>query len=86
MAIQDRMFKNNGELFYPAFPGDPAYEDFIVGEEAELPQAEFPRGGPTALAVSLYLWHAFLFENVANVFLLFHSNQEFFGDHMLVNG
>jgi hypothetical protein len=24
------MFKANGELFYPAFPGDPAYEEFIT--------------------------------------------------------
>ena len=31
-AIQDRMFKDNGELFYPAFPGDPFYDDFITGE------------------------------------------------------
>jgi len=49
-AIQDRMFWNNGELFYPAFPGDPAYEDFIVGEGAVLPPNLFPGGGPTALA------------------------------------
>lgn len=31
-AVQDRMFKSNGELFYPAFPGDPAYEGFIIDE------------------------------------------------------
>ena len=31
-AVQDRMFRDDGELFYPAFPGDPTYEDFIVGE------------------------------------------------------
>jgi len=49
-AIQDRMFKDNGELFYPAFPGDPAYADFITGENAMLPEADFPGGGPTALA------------------------------------
>ena len=49
-AIQDRMFKDNGELFYPAFPGDPFYEDFIIGEEAELPLGQFPGGGPTGLA------------------------------------
>ena len=49
-AIQDRMFKNTGELFYPAFPGDPAYADFITGEEANLPPDLFPGGGPTALA------------------------------------
>jgi len=50
LAIQDKMFKENGELFYPAFPGDPYYEDFIVGEDAELPGALFPDGGPTGLA------------------------------------
>ena len=45
-AIQDRMFKDNGELFYPAFDGDPFWDDFITGEEADPP---FP-GGPSALA------------------------------------
>jgi len=49
-AIQDRMFRNNGQLFYPAFPGDPFYEDFIVGEGATLDPLVFPGGGPTALA------------------------------------
>jgi FtsP/CotA-like multicopper oxidase with cupredoxin domain len=49
-AIQDKMFKDNGELFYPAFPGDPFYEDFITGEGATLPPAQFPGGGPTGLA------------------------------------
>ncbi|MDH3411655.1 MAG: multicopper oxidase domain-containing protein [Gammaproteobacteria bacterium] len=49
-AIQDRMFKDNGELFYPAFPGDPFYADFITGEGAVLPPGIFPGGGPTALA------------------------------------
>jgi FtsP/CotA-like multicopper oxidase with cupredoxin domain len=49
-AIQDRMFKDNGELFYPAFPGDPFYADFITGEGAVLPPDIFPGGGPTALA------------------------------------
>ena len=49
-AIQDRMFKDTGELFYPAFPGDPAYDDFITGEGAVLPPDLFPGGGPTALA------------------------------------
>jgi FtsP/CotA-like multicopper oxidase with cupredoxin domain len=50
LAIQDKMFKANGELFYPAFPGDPFYDDFIFGEGAALPQAIFPGGGPTGLA------------------------------------
>jgi len=49
-AIQDKMFKDNGELFYPAFPGDPFYADFITGEGAVLPDAIFPDGGPTGLA------------------------------------
>jgi len=49
-AIQDRMFKDNGELFYPAFPGDPFYGDFITGEGAVLPPGLFPGGGPTGLA------------------------------------
>jgi FtsP/CotA-like multicopper oxidase with cupredoxin domain len=29
-AIQDRMFTATGQLFYPAFPGDPYYDDFIT--------------------------------------------------------
>jgi FtsP/CotA-like multicopper oxidase with cupredoxin domain len=44
------MFEDSGALFYPAFPGDPFYADFIDGEGAELPQSVFPGGGPTALA------------------------------------
>ena len=50
LAIQDKMFKDNGALFYPAFPGDPFYGDFITGEGAALPPDTFPGGGPTALA------------------------------------
>jgi len=49
-AIQDRMFTDRGELFYPAYPGDPYYDVFITGEGAELPRKLFPGGGPTALA------------------------------------
>jgi spore coat protein A len=49
-AIQDRMFADDGSLFYPAFPGDPFYDDFITGEGAALPHDLFPGGGPTALA------------------------------------
>ncbi len=49
-AIQDRMFRDTGELFYPAFPGEPFYNDFITGEGAILPPELFPNGGPTALA------------------------------------
>ncbi|MGB5550005.1 MAG: multicopper oxidase domain-containing protein [Thermoanaerobaculia bacterium] len=49
-AIQDRMFKDNGEFFYPAFPGDPFYADFITDEGAILPDPPFIGGGPTGLA------------------------------------
>jgi spore coat protein A len=49
-AIQDRMFTDKGELFYPAYPGDPFYDDFITGEGAVLPPDLFRGGGPTALA------------------------------------
>ncbi len=49
------MFDEDGELFWPAYPGDPAYDDFITGEGAVLPPEDFPYpapggGGPTALA------------------------------------
>jgi len=49
-AVQDRMFRTTGELFYSAFPGDPFYDDFITGEGVVLPPLDFPGGGPTALA------------------------------------
>jgi FtsP/CotA-like multicopper oxidase with cupredoxin domain len=49
-AVQDRMFRNTGELFYSAFPGDPFYSDFIDDEGVVLPPDLFPGGGPTALA------------------------------------
>lgn len=29
LVIQDRMFDQNGQLFYPSFPGDPFWDDFI---------------------------------------------------------
>jgi FtsP/CotA-like multicopper oxidase with cupredoxin domain len=49
-VIQDRMFRDTGELFFPAFPGEPAYKDFITDEDVELPADLFPDGGPTGLA------------------------------------
>ena len=48
-AIQDKMFKETGELFFPANPGDPAYDGFINEEGAVLPAEKFPNGGPTIL-------------------------------------
>jgi FtsP/CotA-like multicopper oxidase with cupredoxin domain len=50
LAIQDKMFHADGSLFYPTYPGDPFYADFIDGEGAILPAATFLGGGPTALA------------------------------------
>jgi spore coat protein A, manganese oxidase len=35
--IQDKMFKANGELFYPAFPGDPTYFNYITAMKAHPP-------------------------------------------------
>jgi hypothetical protein len=50
LAIQDRMFKTNGEFFRPAFPGDPSYDDFITGEGVNLEDCNITNGGPTVLA------------------------------------
>jgi len=49
-AVQDRMFRNTGELFYSAFPGHPFYAGFIDDEGVVLPPEIFPGGGPAALA------------------------------------
>lgn len=55
-AVQDRMFRNTGELFYPAFPGDPFWDDFITGEGVEVCEPESDDGDnecvtpPSALA------------------------------------
>jgi spore coat protein A, manganese oxidase len=49
-ALQDHMFKKDGNTFYPAFPGDPSYQGFIDDEGAVLPPDKFPTGGPTGLA------------------------------------
>ena len=41
-AIQDRMFTADGRLFYPGWPDDPFWDDFIVGEgvvDPPLPSA-----------------------------------------------
>jgi FtsP/CotA-like multicopper oxidase with cupredoxin domain len=38
LAVQDRFFKNTGELFYPAFPGDPWYEVYL-GTDPNIPPA-----------------------------------------------
>ncbi len=50
MVIQDRLFDQNGQLFWPAYPGETPYQDFITGEGAILPPDIFINGGPTALA------------------------------------
>lgn len=52
-VIQDRFFKDNGDLFYPAFPGDPAYDDFI-DDSVSLPNDQFPCGGVRSLCRVMY--------------------------------
>jgi len=42
LAIQDHMFDANGQHFYPAFPGDPLWDEFI--------EPDSPLTGPSALA------------------------------------
>ena len=54
-AIQDRMFHTSGELFYPAYQGEPAWADFITPESEALMEASGLFGtslelGPSALA------------------------------------
>jgi hypothetical protein len=49
LVVQDKMIKPNGELFYPAFPGDPAYADFITAEGAGVPPYA-PVPNPSVLA------------------------------------
>jgi FtsP/CotA-like multicopper oxidase with cupredoxin domain len=49
-AVQDRMFRNDGELFYSAFPNEPFYDDFIAPGQLDPWPVQFPGGGPTALA------------------------------------
>jgi spore coat protein A, manganese oxidase len=43
-AIQDRMFTDDGRLFYPSWPGDPLWDDFITDEGVVDPPT------PSALA------------------------------------
>jgi FtsP/CotA-like multicopper oxidase with cupredoxin domain len=45
LAISDKMYKEDGSQFFPAFPGDPYYDDFINSEGAN-----FPYGKPSVLA------------------------------------
>ena len=50
IVIQDRLFDEQGQLFWPSYPGEVPYDDFIFGEGAVLPPDVFPGGGPSALA------------------------------------
>ena len=47
IVIQDRLFDQQGQLFWPAYPTEVPYDDFIPGG---LPSDIFPGGGPSALA------------------------------------
>ena len=81
LAIQDKMFHDDGRLFYPAYPGDPFYADFIYGEGANLSSGspEFfglfgnPNGGQGDPPEPYYGYGP-------------TGLAEFFGDHMVVNG
>jgi len=78
-AIQDRMFRTDGQLFYPAYPGDPAYEGFITDEGVTLhgePNNEFFPYNPNNYSDDTVLWDGGGPTALA----------EFFGDHMVVNG
>jgi spore coat protein A len=82
LAIQDKMFHADGSLFYPAYPGDPFYVDFITGEGADL-----STGDPDYFG---YFDNPITDPNDPN----YQPRQgygptglaEFFGDHMVVNG
>jgi FtsP/CotA-like multicopper oxidase with cupredoxin domain len=82
LAIQDKMFHDDGRLFYPAYPGDPFYVDFIEGEGADLSAGDpnyfgsfnNPIGDPDD---PNYL---------PRVGYGPTGLAEFFGDHMVVNG
>lgn len=45
IVIQDRFFKRSGELFYPAYAGDPFWKDFVTDEGATVSDDD-----PSALA------------------------------------
>jgi hypothetical protein len=44
LAIQDRMFKENGELFFPPYEDEPNYDDCIQGTNWEKDRPNDPTG------------------------------------------
>jgi spore coat protein A len=52
IVIQDRMFDATGELFWPAYPNEGPYNEFIYGEGVDLTHWPdvFPDEGPSILA------------------------------------
>jgi spore coat protein A, manganese oxidase len=60
LAIQDRMFRKGGQLFYPGLPPDPFWNDFVTGEG--LGNGDVPKPSVLAeffgdhLAVNGTLW------------------------------
>ena len=54
IVIQDRMFDTDGELFWPAYPGEGPYDEFIyeeIGDDGLQPWPTiFPNEGPSVLA------------------------------------
>jgi hypothetical protein len=85
-VIQDRYFKDNGELFYPAFPGDPGYDDFIDAD-VTLPEDKFPCGGVSTINLS----SSVCIKPLLTIYLSLPLDQptqlaEFFGNFFTVNG
>jgi spore coat protein A, manganese oxidase len=52
IVIQDRNFDDNGQLFWPAYPNEGPYNEFIYEEDVDLTQWPdiFPNEGPSVLA------------------------------------
>ena len=52
IVIQDRNFDSNGQLFWPAYPNEGPYNEFIYEEGVDLTQWPdiFPNEGPSVLA------------------------------------
>jgi FtsP/CotA-like multicopper oxidase with cupredoxin domain len=81
LAIQDRFFKKNGEFLYPAFPGDPGYDDFITCRGVKLTAPQFPH---CATVPETECNDGEVVDEGNNCGPT--ALTEFFGDHMVVNG
>jgi len=90
LVIQDRMFKVDGSLFYPAFPGDPEYEGFI-GKNRYSPSNHLPSSFSHCCIRCSFTFMSSVDEGAELPKHLFPNGgptalAEFFGDVMVVNG